>query len=255
MHTMTVRAAVLEATLVTLLAVVGGAWLVHQNGFWSLSWDALNHHIYLGSIAETPRSHLDSVAASSQSYQYPYLYWPIYRLSLIDGSGVIVGMVWAALQTLLIVPPLWLFVYRLLPDDGNAWTQRVYRLIACYLALVSIPVLAAVGTTANDLVASVPVLWAVALGIGFAQSRKAILAAAALLGVGIAFKYSNVLYTPLALIWWFAPARPRFTFVGGFAIALSVALGFVAAYAPWGWRLWGMTGNPFYPHLQSLFSG
>lgn len=40
-----------------------------------ISWDALNHHIYLGWTAGRPRFDLDFLAASYQSYQFPYLYW------------------------------------------------------------------------------------------------------------------------------------------------------------------------------------
>ena len=67
------RARATELLLLTLLATAGAAALALSQGQLAWSWDALNHHIYLGLIAEHPRWDLDVIPASYQSYQYPYL--------------------------------------------------------------------------------------------------------------------------------------------------------------------------------------
>ena len=110
----------LELLGVTLLAAVLAASVPLHAGVWSWSWDALNHHVYLGYIAEAPRWHLDVAAASTQSYQYPYLYWPVYRLSLWTAGGPAAGAVWGALLAALLMPPIWWASRHLLPPRGSA---------------------------------------------------------------------------------------------------------------------------------------
>ena len=65
------RAQGLELALVTLLVAALAAAVPLSTGYIAWSWDALNHHIYLGMITEHARWHLDVNAASFQSYQYP----------------------------------------------------------------------------------------------------------------------------------------------------------------------------------------
>ena len=246
--------AILECLLITAVSSVVLAALAYHRGYMDWSWDAINHHIYLGLIAESPRWRLDISAAASQTYQYPYLYWPVYKLSLMSGSGALAGALWAAAQTALVMPPVWLFSYRVLPDSETVWLSRFYRAIACALALLSLPVLAAVGTTANDVLAGVPLLWAISLGIKFPVSERAALISAMLLGIAIAFKYSNVLFLPFLIFVWWQPHSPRVPLRLGFRIAFCSVAGFALAYAPWGWQLWRETGNPFYPHLAAFFA-
>ncbi len=252
---------IVECFFVSLTALASITCLALNAGYSAWTWDALNHHVYLGLVADSPRWHLDVSAAASQTYQYPYLYWPAYRLSLVSGSGATASAFLMGIQTALVVPPVWLLSYRLIPDGGTPWLSRGLRLFACMFALISLPVLASLGTTANDVLAGVPVLWAIALTIGYPGSRRAALAGATLLGVSIAFKYSNVLFLPLLFFAWWQPdsrelrGLQRLPIKHGFAIGLVTASGFIVAYAPWGWQLWRVTGNPFYPHFSQFLGG
>ena len=121
----------------------------------SLTWDALNHHIYLGWEAEQPRFERDFWAAGTQSYQYPYLYWPVYRLYMSSLSGRWVGVIWVGLHTLAL-PPLHLITRICLP--GNSWYDVVMRLLAMFLSLCSVVLVAYTGMTSNDVLASIPLL-------------------------------------------------------------------------------------------------
>jgi len=245
-----------EALVLTLLAAAGGAALAWQAGRWGWSWDALNHHVYLGLIAEHPRWELDVLAANYQAYVYPYLYWPIYRISLMDGDGLTVLMVWAAAQSAMLLPPIWLAAHRLLsPSNMARWELPLARGAACMLAYSSAIVLLAVGTTSNDLLATLPLLWALALHLGQPQLDRRAFTCAALWGVSTAFKWSNGLMLPVLLFWWWQSAVPHLPLRRGAAIALGAAIGFGVAYLPWGVQLWQFTGNPFYPYFQGLFGG
>jgi len=255
MRTPVTRALAFELAALTLLAAAAAAAIPLSTGYLAWSWDALNHHIYLGLTAETPRWHLDVLPASFQTYQYPYLYWPVYRLSLWDCCGAQAGALWSALQAALLLPPVWLVAHRLLPATGGpAWQGVLERLAACVLAFASVVVLTGLETTSNDLMAAVPLLWAVALSLRPPSHRRAF-GAAALWGVATAFKLSNGLYLPLLLLWWWLPTRPHLPWRRAMALAAGALLGFGLTYAPWGWQLWQLTGNPLHPFFGHWFGG
>ena len=247
------RALWCELLAVTVLAAAAVASIPLVDGKWGWSWDALNHHIYLGLISESPRWHLDVNAASVQSWQYPYLYWPIYRLSLLPIEGATAGALWSAFSTAMLVPPVWVACRHLLPAHEGAVQAVFERTAACVLALCSLVVLSAVGTTANDSLAAVPLLWAVALMAAPNASDRRAGAAAALWGVSCAFKLSNGLALPLLLVWWWQRPGGPFPLRRGLWLSVGALAGFVLAYAPWGWPLWQQTGNPFYPFFRRFF--
>jgi hypothetical protein len=253
------RARWIEMLAITALCAAAVAALPLLEGAWGWSWDALNHHIYLGLISESPRWQLDVTAASGQSWQYPYLYWPIYRLALLPIDGAVVGAIWGAALCVLIVPPLWLTSWRLLPQQqggpSGAAQACFERCAACVLGLLSLVVLASLDTTANDPLATLPILWALAvMAVPAASDRRAAFGAA-LWGVSIAFKLSNALALPLVLVWWWTPPGWPLPIRRGLAIGAGALAGFVVAYAPWGWQLWSQTGNPFYPYFRGAFGG
>ena len=76
-------------------------------GHIGLSWDALNHHIYLGWTAEQPRFDRDYLAALYQGYLFPYLYWPAYKLAVGGASyiTVFVGLMGVLLAIALFQSP------------------------------------------------------------------------------------------------------------------------------------------------------
>lgn len=261
----------IELLLITAACMVAVAAIPLSAGEWGWSWDALNHHVYLGLISQHPRWHLDVMAASVQGWQYPYLYWPVYQLAQWPIAGATAGAIWSAFLAALIVPPVWLMSLRLLhslrvPSDASgaepivnrrlAAAQAIFeRCSATLLALLSVVVLSAIGTTSNDPLAAVPLLWAIAMMMGPQPSHRRAALAAALWGVSVAFKPTAVLAAPLLLVWWYAPGgwRPLLRRAAG--MALGGALGFGLAYLPWGWQLWQQTGNPIHPFLPGWFGG
>lgn len=249
------RALWFELVAITVMAAAAVASVPLVAGHWGWSWDALNHHIYLGLISETPRWHLDASAASSQGWQFPYLYWPIYRLSLLPIEGATAGALWGAFTTALLVLPVWVISRHLLPTNEGALQATFERTAACVLALGSVVVLSSLGSTANDPLAAMPLLWAVALMTTPNASDGRAGAAAALWGASCALKLSNGLALPLMLVWWWQSVDRPFPLRRGLCLGIGALTGFSLAYAPWGWQLWRETGNPFYPYFQSFFVG
>lgn len=251
------RAEKAELSLLVLGAGALAALLPLAFGGLGWSWDALNHHLYLGYIAEHPRWDRDVLAASYQGYQWPYLYWPVYRLSLLPLPGAWVGAAWSAAQAMLVLPPVWWLARHVLPPAGHAAGDAALRIAACVLAGASVVVVNAVDTTSNDLLAALPLLWALAVACGpddAPGTHRRALAAGLLAGASVALKLSNaVLVPPLLAVWWWRACRPHLPLARGAALAGGATLAFVLLYAPWGWQLWRVTGNPFYPLATSLF--
>jgi len=248
------RADVVEVVSLTVLLALGLAAVPLLSGTWGWSWDALNHHVYLGLIAEQPRWHLDVSPASVQSWQYPYLYWPVYRLSQSSIPGAWAGAIWSAGLVVLLMPPLWLTARKLLPAQGGRWQGVFERTSACLLGFSGLVVLSSLGTTANDPLAALPLLWAVAIMLSEQTSDRRAALASALWGVSVAFKASNLLAVPMLLVWWWQRPGWPFPLQRGALLAVGSALGFALAYLPWGWQLWQQTGNPFHPLLGAWFA-
>lgn len=245
-----------EVLLLSLLAAGAAVALTWPTGEWGWNWDALNHHVYLGLVAEHPRWHLDVLPASYQTYQYPYLYWPAYRVAQLQGQGLPVAMAWSAVQAAMLLPPVWLMAYRLLPHTSEpTWEGPMLRAAACALAYMNGVILLGLSITSNDLLATLPLVWALALHLGDPTSSRRAFWCAALYGVSTAFKWSNGLMLPVLFFWWWHPSAPHFPIRRGLALAGGALAGFGIAYLPWGVQLWQVTGNPFYPYFQALFGG
>lgn len=248
-----------EIWIVWALGALALAAVPVVQGQTSLIWDTLNHHIYLGWIAEQQRFGQDLFAAGWQTYQYPYLYWPAYKLAVMGWSGVPAGVVLALLQSLA-VPPVWLVARSLCPGDRAE--DIAMRGLAVALAFCGGVTLSLVDTTSNDLLSGVPLVWAIALGFmandeGGRSSRarlRLVIGSGFLAGLSVAFKLSNgPLALVMPLIWLLGPG-------GAMAVATRIAMGgsatvvgFVVAYAPWGWQLWQQFGNPVYAWYDPWF--
>lgn len=224
-----------------------------------LSWDALNHQVYLGWIADRPRFDRDFWAASSQSYQFPYLYWPFFKLIQSGFSGLWAGVILASIH-LLLAPALWMIARALIPDGG--WYGFLMRSAAVVLAFLSVVVLSHLDSTSNDLMASIPMVWAVALGLRALSAKERqlpstthlVVLSGAAAGVAVAFKLSNGPLAVVLPVLWFAiggNAGQRLRAVAYGSAATLASFGVV--YGHWGWMLWQEFGNPVYPFYDWLF--
>lgn len=250
-------------------------WLLRWEGWWvwalgaaafaavpvlrgglGISWDGLNHHFYLGWTAESPRFDRDFWAASSQSYQFPYLYWPMFRLAMAGASGVVAGVALALLQSLAI-PPAWMVARRLCP--GDRWDDLLVRVLAVTLAFLTGVPLVMLEVTSNDLMSAIPFLWAVALAMpsrdpGASHAPGQLALSGLLAGASVAFKLSNGPLVLALLVLWAAggngigPALRRVLLAGIFTL-----VGTALVYGVWGWQLWHHFGNPIYPLYDEAF--
>jgi len=249
-----------ELGLVVLVAAIGLCLIPISLGQIGISWDMLNHHIYLGWTAEHPRFDKDFLAASYQAYQYPYLYWPVYKLAAGGASGVTAGIVLALLH-LISVPPVWFLARVCIP--GTQWFDVGMRMLAVVLAFSSSVVLSLFDSTSNDLMAAAPLVWALAFAFlpmdpkqpRWLTANRAVALSGLFAGVSVAFKLSNApLAILLPLVWLLYAGslamRTKRLILGG----LATMIGFAATYGYWGWQLWVHFGNPVYPFYDPLFA-
>lgn len=251
-----------EASLVTL--IVGLIFLsipLNQGGI-GLSWDALNHQIYLGWVASAERFSLDLFAAASQSYQYPYLYWPLWVAAEAGWGGVSAG-IFLAMIHVAAVPPVWIVAYSFIPGV-NPYTT-LFRCAAVAMAFMSALPLKTLESTGNDLMAAMPFLWGVAIVCRIAASavpgRRLFLpiatgVAGALIGLSLALKLSNApiaVAVPIFLLMVSGPWHQRLRLLLCFSLWCVVS--FISFYGWWGMMLWDQFRNPIFPLYDPIFIG
>lgn len=246
-------------------AVVVVAWLIFASvplalGGIGLSWDALNHHVYLGWIADQPRFDRDFLASSYQSFQYPYLYWPVYKLYQSGLSGSWAGVVLVSLNVL-VVPALWLLARVSVTEQ--TWFGLAMRSLAVALAFLTGVVLSLFDSTSNDLLAAIPLVWAIALVFEswdvrrptWLSVRRLILLSGFCAGASVAFKLSN---GPLAILmpvlWGIPGASYRQRLMNVAAGCTATLAGVLVFYGYWGWQMWTHYGNPVYPFYDDWFA-
>lgn len=249
----------LECGLLTLFVWLALLLLSASEGGIGLSWDALNHHIYLGWTAQGHRLDQDALPAAFQSLQFPYLYWPAYQLAIHGAGPVQAAAVLSALHALA-VPAVWLIARALIP--GGSVEAMALRSAAVVLAFLSGVVLALTDNTANDLLAAIPLVWAIAVAlqahdpqVPSPARRRRVLVSGLLAGLATTFKFSNgplALLLPLVWVMGEGPLRWRVAQVmrGG----IATVAGFALTYGYWGWQLWTRFGNPLYPFYDPLFA-
>lgn len=249
-----------ELVLVVLIVWVVLISIPLWQGSLSLTSDALNHHIYLGWEAQSSRFELDFLAASYQSYQFPYVYWPAYKLAVSGASGVVAGVTLASLNVLL-VPPIWMLARNCMP--GRQFFDTVMRIFAVLLAFMTGAILLLVNTTSNDLLASIPMAWAVALALSPLDAQRAAWMAPRVSiflsglsgGIAVALKLSNGPIAVLLPVLWLASAREVRPAISRAVLGSATAMaGFLLAYGYWGYLLTRAFGNPIFPFYEGQFA-
>lgn len=247
-----------EGWFIYLLGALAFAAIPLWLGHLGIGWDALNHHFYLGWTADASRFDRDLVAANYQAYQYPYLYWPVYKLATAGVNGVTAGVVLALLHSIAI-PPIWMLARFFI--DGDDVFALAMRAVAVLLAFLTGVVLSLFDSTSNDLLAGIPLIWAYALALRpiaepQADPLRSALLSGLLAGVSVAFKLSNgPLVIVLPLLWAWPHARVLDRLVRVTAAGLCVLASFALCYGYWGWELWTRFGNPFFPLYDHWFEG
>jgi hypothetical protein len=218
------------------------------------AWDSLAYHFYAGFNGVGSRLDSDYFAASAQSYLNPYSHVPFF---LMVTHGLAPQLVVALLAlfhglNLLIVYETALVLNR----RADGFTASLPVGLAVTLAFLNPVFLVELGTSFNEISTSVPVLagWYLLIRDFYRPSARHVALAGFLIGVALALKLSNLLFSVTALpLLLFAPVswRTRAKMVAVFAC--GGAIGALLAGGWWAWQLWQAFGNPVFPMFNNIF--
>jgi len=215
-----------------------------------LSWDVVNHHLYLPFSLLSGRYVSDFFGAGPQSYQNPVGYVPFYALVAAGLPSWAIGAALALTHSLVVWP-----LYRLAAAMwGEEPVHALWRGAALAMALSTPVFLLVLGTSSIDPIGAVLVLVSLALVVQASPSPWRMAVAGAGCGIAFAIKPTNsvfVLAMGAVLLLRCAAAQTRWRdallFYGASLSAALVTMG------PWSVWLWKTFGNPVFPLFNERF--
>ncbi|MES2018527.1 MAG: hypothetical protein V4484_18720 [Pseudomonadota bacterium] len=220
-----------------------------------LNWDQLNYHFYISYAFLTNRLPLDFMAASVQSYLNPLAHLPFYFLASSHMSSAMSTALLGALHGMNFI--LVYAICRTLIQPGSH--RSIIALVFTGISISHPVVVAELGTSFAELVASLPVLagiWILMKLDGLEQRKRLHHVAAAffLLGAGGALKLPYALFGVACFPALLVHSRQVKVVLVSLAIAgAAAALGFgVFAGFPL-LAVWKKLGNPFFPFFNNIF--
>lgn len=220
------------------------AWTLYAGK--DLSWDLLNHHLYLPWAWLNGHHAQDLFAAGPQSYLSPVGYLPMVLLARSGVPDIVAAIALSALHALP-VWPLWRIAQALWPAGPDAlWWRRV----ALALALAAPSYLLVAGTSSADPLGATGVLLALERAVRHAPRLVDALWAGVAMGVAMAIKPTNAIFlAALLAVWpWRTGGLRQAVGLLGAATMLVLAL-----HGPWSWMLWQRFGNPVFPLFNQFF--
>jgi hypothetical protein len=223
------RGARLAPFLLPALACAGWTLFAGKD----LNWDLLHYHLYLPYALFGDRMTQDYFPAAGQSYLNPIGYLPFYLAVQAGLHSAVASALFAAIHGLNITL-LYFISRRLLQGPSLA-------ALAAALGAASAVFAAVTGTSFLDPLLTVPMLAGVVLLLQGSGARAGLL-----FGVAAALKYSNAFFALAALV-LIRDRRQVVRYMLGGATAVMLLAG------PWLTALYQQFGNPFFPHLNSIF--
>lgn len=227
-------------------------WVSWQGG--AVTWDAFNHHVYLGRQAlNGSRLHHDYFAVGSMSCQFPMGYAPLVAMLDAGWSGNLIFQVLAALAALC-APACWIIAWSIYPEQGIQGT--LIRIGVCVLALTGTLWWKTLAQTSNDGLSMTLAIWAVALSvlgtthITSGSSHKIICGLSGFFaGLGFIFKltqFIGIIFAGLIYFFQHAGWRRRLMSVTMYSIAVFATI--MTFGLQWAFDAWLACGSPVYPY-------
>jgi hypothetical protein len=226
------------------------------------NYDLKNYHIYNAWAFVTGRWSQDLFAAGPHTYFSPFLDVPYYlaAAALLPSHGAsIVALAGIPYGILLYLTYLiaGTVARNLAPGE---WESKAFVAACLVLAGPGAATWRGIGTTFNDITIAAIVLAAfhqVLAGATCDEPRvspRRIATSGLLLGAATGLKLTAAIHVPAMAAAIFALAPDRRARARGIALyAGCVAAAFFLVYGPWGWKLYQLTGNPFFPLLNGVF--
>lgn len=242
------RAAARAAILVPLLCGLMSLAMGQDD-----SYDMRNYHLYTAHALLNDRLGVDLAPAGFHSYFNPLLDVPYFLLTKSFPAPV-AGFVFGALQGLAFV--LVAAIARQLLGPGR---------LALLLGLAGIAgagFLSELGNSMGDnftaLLVLASIYWLLRhweqLSARGSRAVRVLLAAGALMGLGLGLKLTNVSYAVGACAALLTVAAPLWTRVRvSFVFGIGVLAGMAATAGYWMLRMWSTYGNPLFPQFNNIF--
>ena len=221
-------------------------------------YDTKNYHLYNAWALISGRYKHDIEPASKQSYFNPLLDLPYFLLST--------GPLQHWPRTLAAVQGLWFgalcfmvlrIAFRLAEYQGRKphWSD----LIAIIIGVSGTMAVSQTGIASNEIPLAVFVLLSLYLlmplfhGVS-EKPLRAVFVAGLSCGLAAGLKSTAVVYVPaLGLALLLAPVEIGRRLQWGVVFAASAGVAFLLSYGWWGWHLYQLSGNPFFPLFNQLF--
>ena len=244
---MTIRPSTEVALQVLVAMALTLAWVAFAGK--DLSFDVINHHLYLPFAWWHDRHLSDWFAAGPQSYQNPLGLLPAHALVHGSTQGWVVGAGMGLLHALC-AWPLAMLAQRVWPRPADS----AVRWLSLALSMSAPIFLINAGTTSFDPISAALMLAALALWLADSCSRRRSLTAGLCLGAACGLKPSNgvALIALAAVVAWQGASR-QVAWRSVVALAAGVVAGSAATLGPWAWKLWQALGNPFFPLFNEWF--
>jgi len=226
------------------------------------NFDMRSYHIYNGWAAVTGRWSQDLFAAGPATFFSPFLDVPYYLVArqLFPSHGAYVvalaGLPYGALLyfTYLIGGRIAACL------ELGKWDRAGFIAASVLLAGTGAATWSVIGTTLNDITIAAIVLAAfhqILVGMADRDAEPAprrVAVAGMLMGLAMGLKLTAAIYVPSMAVVVLAAAQGWRSRVRGLVIYGGCAFAvFVAVYGPWAWKLYELTGNPFFPLLNGVF--
>ena len=245
------------AVVLCAIACLVSLWLGQDGNF-----DLKAYHLHNGWAAVNGRWSRDLFAAGPATFFSPFLDVPYFLLAswLLPSHGTwLVAL--AGLPYGLLLFAVVLIAERFAAILALEGIDRVVFIAACVLvAGTGAATAPEIGTTFNDIPIAVLVLAGfhqVLLAVANDDERLStprVAVAGILLGLAMGLKLTAAIHVPAMALVLLVVARGWRDKLRSAALFSACAFaGLILAYGPWAWKLWSLTGNPFFPLLNAVF--
>ena len=215
------------------------------------NWDLRNYHLYNPHAWLTGRDAIDIAPAQLQSWHNPLLDVPMYLL-VSSGADARWTSLWLTLPSMLSLFLLLRLQTALSPVRPSRTSQSVLVLLAITGAAFG----STLGLSMNDAFVGAAIMGSLVVLVEPREDwvgRHRWLLAGLIAGAITGLKLTAIFYC-LGLAVASLATGPWPRQLGRMAaLGMGGTLGFLLTYGAWGWRMFVVHGNPFFPYYNNLF--
>jgi hypothetical protein len=230
-----------------------------------LDWDAMNYHYYNAWAFLRNPGGVDIFGPAEHAFLSPLVEVPYYLVAyewFPDSPRLVVFLMGLPFGLLIFLTGLCINKVLLTYKEIGTSLRYFYTFLLSFFGLSGYAVISQVGWRSNEIEISCFVLGGLAVFLHFSERKdgkekslfRACVFSGILLGIAPGLKLTALIFTVpflLGILFYYSTWRERIKAFLLFSTAWWLA--FLLVYGWWGWRLWQLTGNPFFPALNNIF--